>query len=67
MAGRKTTEGMAKPTAKVALLPALISSLFTTLAMACANTTTFMTTKPTSAFFLVPDWKTVVTPLRQTQ
>jgi hypothetical protein len=53
LAGKRVTEGMALPTPKVDLLQTMISSLFTTLAMACANTTTSKSTKPRSAFSLV--------------
>jgi hypothetical protein len=49
---------MAMPVPKLALLLTLTSSLFATLAMECANTTTSMATKPTSAFSLVPGQKT---------
>jgi hypothetical protein len=55
--GRRTTEEMVTPVPKVALLPAPISSLSTTLAMACANHTTFMATKPTNVFSLAPGQK----------
>jgi hypothetical protein len=48
---------MATPVPKVTILPAPISSLSTTLAMACANYTFFMATKPTNAFSLAPGQK----------
>jgi hypothetical protein len=45
---------MAMPVPKVVLLPALISLLFKTPAIACANSTISTATKHTSAFSHVP-------------
>ncbi len=53
----RTTKGKATPVPKVALLPAPISILYKTRAMACANFTTSTATKHTSAFSRVPGRK----------
>jgi hypothetical protein len=57
-AGREATKGAVKPVPKVAPLPAQISTLFKTLAMACANFTTTMPIGLTGAFCPVLGWKT---------
>jgi hypothetical protein len=55
---RRATKGAATPISKVALLPALISTRSTTLAMACVNFTTTTPTRLTGTFHLVLGQKT---------
>ncbi len=50
LAGGRVTKETATPDPKVALLPAPISTCFTTLAMACVNFITTMPTRLTGAF-----------------
>jgi hypothetical protein len=54
---KKDNERNGNARSKGALIPASISSLFTTLTTACENIKIFMATKPTNAFSLAPGHK----------
>jgi hypothetical protein len=60
--GRRVTKGGAMPVPKVALLPALTSTRFTTLAMACVSFTTTMPTRLSGVFHHVLGQKTKTPP-----
>jgi hypothetical protein len=62
LAGRRAIKGTAMPVQKVAHLPALLSTLFRTLPMACASFTTITPIEHTGVLHPVLSRKTKVPP-----